>query len=127
MRRVTLIGAMLSITVLFLLLVWGPAWWFAVGVRLAAYSGATYALYLDTGHIFYGKISSVSGSTVVMRDVRSFQKFEVGGSTSNTLQAQKANALTKPENFLAINRERILFFEKVGTDAPILAQGVNTQ
>lgn len=125
MKKIILVSFSFSLLFLLCLILWTPSLWFEVKLRLAVYGTNTYAVYLDSGHIFYGKLTGVTGATIVFRDVRSFQKYEVGGSTTNTLQSQLANPLTRPENFLVINRAHVLFFEKVGSDAPIVTQGVS--
>lgn len=125
MKKIILVSLSFSLLFLLSLVLWAPSLWFEAKLRLAVYSTSTYAVYLDSGHIFYGKLTGVTGTTLVLRDVRSFQKYEVGESTTNTLQSQLANPLTKPENFLAVNRAHVLFFERVGPDAPIITQGVS--
>ena len=120
MGRLTFIGIILSVALLFVLVFWGPGAWFSLSLKVSAYGDTVYAVYLDTGHIFYGKLRTVTRSTLVLTDVQSFQKMTVGESANNTLEAQVANPLTRPENFLVLNRSHVLFFEKVGQDSPIL-------
>lgn len=110
---------MLALPVLF---VWGAGLWADIRLRIDAYSGAPYAVYLDSGHIFYGSLSSISGSQVVMKSVRSFQQFEVGESTTNTLETQVSNPITRPEDRLVLNRQHVLFMERIGASAPVLTQ-----
>lgn len=105
------------------LLVWGPGWFSAVMLRLDAYRGQPYAVYLDSGHIFYGTLKSINAREIALVDVRSFQRFEVGESTTNTLQEQVTNPITRPENLLVVERTHVLFIEKIGPLAPVLSSG----
>ncbi len=127
MSRLITLGFIASVLILASLLLWGPSLWAGAAVRLSAYTGTTYAVYMDSGHIFYGTLRSIDGNSLTLSSVRSFQKFEVGNDTTNTLTLQRANPLTKPEDFLVINRAHILFYEKVGGSAPILSQGASPQ
>lgn len=121
MQRLLIIGTTVSAIIIAALLMWGPSISFTVKLRLAPYFGDTYALYMDNGQMFYGKIASVSWSTIVLRDVLTFQNLSVGqGQTTNSLTKQTANPLTKPKNFLAINRDHILFLEELGPTASVL-------
>lgn len=117
-------------TALFLvpvLLVWGPGCLSAIMLRLDAYRGQPYAVYLDSGHIFYGTLKSINMREIALVDVRSFQRFEVGESTTNTLQEQVSNPITRPENLLVIERTHVLFVEKIGPLAPVLFSGESTR
>lgn len=110
-----------------ILFVWGPELYFGLQMKLEAYRKDPFAVYLDSGHIFYGNLVSISSKDIVLSNVRSFQKFEVGQSTTNTLQSQSSNPITKPNNYLVIDRSHVLFYEQIGSNAPILSQGVSTQ
>lgn len=112
---------------LVVLIIWGPGILADIKLRLEAYRGTPVALYLDSGHIFYGKLHAISSHTIELTDVRSFQKFEVGDSTTNTLQAQVSNPITHPDNLLIIERSHLLFFEKIGPLSPILSNGGSVQ
>lgn len=87
---------------------------------LAQYGNDRYAFYLASGHTFYGTVRGVGFGKVVLADAYSFQSVSVGETSTNNLTAQKDNPLTRPDNWLVINREHILFYERVGDEASLL-------
>lgn len=98
----------------------GSMFFSLVGLHMAEFSDQRYAVYLDSGHVFYGKIKAVGIFTLTLSDVYSFQTLEVGETSTSNLQAQRLNPLTAPDNWLVIERDHVLFFERIGKDARIL-------
>jgi hypothetical protein len=99
---------------------WGRALFGAVDLYAAQYTDARYAVYLDSGHIFYGKITGVSPFSIRLSDVYSFQTVSVGETSTSNLSAQTDNPLTLPRDWMSINRKNVLFYERVGEDASIM-------
>lgn len=104
----------------FCLFIYGPGLFFSLNLRIAQYTGAPYALYLDNGAVVYGHLKSFDRNNIVVKNAISFQAITVGEQTTNNLTSQADNSLTKPGNFLAINRSHILYIEKIGKEAKIL-------
>lgn len=102
------------------LALWGAAIFSSVSLYLAQYTEARYAFYLDSGNVFYGTVRGVSPFSIKLSDAYSFQTVAVGETSTNNLTAQAENPFTKPENWLVINRRRILFYEKIGEEASVL-------
>lgn len=100
---------------------WGPALWPFISLHSAPYTHDVYGVYLESGHVFYGEIRSVGWHSLVLENVHSFQNVTVGETSTSNFQAQKDNPLTRPENWLVIERDTILFYEKLTPAAKIMS------
>lgn len=103
------------------LFLYGPAVERYVSLHWAQYTDATYAFYLSSGHVFYGNVRAVGPQAITLSHVYTFQGVSVGGSTTNNLVAQAASPLTMPEDWLVLERNKILFYERITSAARILS------
>lgn len=98
----------------------GPALIRELRLSFAPYTDGIYAFYLSSGHTFYGSVASVNGRTIALRNAYSFQSTTVGDVPTSNLQAQILNPLTMPENWIAISRDSVLFYEKLTEEAQLM-------
>ena len=103
----------------FVLALWGASLASFFSLHLAQYTDERYAFYLDTGNVFYGKVTAVGPTTVTLTDAYSFQTVAVGETSTNNLQAQTGNPLTLPENWVTIRFEHVIFYERIGEEASV--------
>jgi hypothetical protein len=101
------------------LFLWGPALISYGGLYVSQYTGTLYAFYMDGGQTLFGQVQSVGFGTVRLHDVYTFQNVTVGSTATSNLTSQHNNALTRPDNWLAVEWRHVIFFEKVGPDAKI--------
>lgn len=98
----------------------GPSLFAHTRLFFAQYTSDYYAVYLETGNIFYGQVRGVGLGQVVLTNAYSFQEIEVGETTTSNLSALRDNPLTRPSNWMVIPSRHILFYERIGDDASIL-------
>lgn len=108
-------GMLILLGVLF-----GPSFFAHLRLYSAQYSDDYYALYLDSGNVFYGQIRGVGLGQITLTNAYSFQSIEVGETSTSNLSAVRNNPLTRPDNWMVINRDHVLFYERIGDDASIL-------
>lgn len=113
------VGVLLGALLLFLALI-GPVLFAHARLFLAQYSDDYYAVYLETGNIFYGQVRGVGLGRLILSNTYSFQEIEVGETTTSNLSAVRENPLTSPDNWMVIPSRHILFYERIGDDASIL-------
>ncbi|MBP9669159.1 MAG: hypothetical protein KBE09_02620 [Candidatus Pacebacteria bacterium] len=80
-----------------------------------------YAVQLLNGQVMYGTIRSVGLSTITMGNVHTFETVTVGTTQTSNLQARRTNPLTMPEDWLTIERDGILYYEKLSPAARVLS------
>lgn len=102
------------------LLLWGPALFGILRLHFAQYSDDRYAFYTDSGNVFYGTVRGVSFTQVTLSDAFSFQTVSVGETTTSNLQSAQGNPLTRPDNWLVMNWDHIIFYERIGDEASVL-------
>ena len=109
----------IPIAALLVLFLWGPTLMSYGRLYTSQYTGTLYAFYLDGGQTVFGEIQSVGFVTLRLRNVYTFQNVAIGETSTSNLASQRASALTRPENWLAVEWRHVLFFEQVGVDAKI--------
>lgn len=102
------------------LFLWGPGLIGEMRLYAAQYSKDLYAFYLDSGNVFFGEVRGYAFGHITLVNAYSFQEVSVGDTSTNNFIAQQDNPLTRPENWLILERSRILFFEKIGPEASVL-------
>jgi hypothetical protein len=120
-RRMTLPRIVISFAafVIFLAL-FAPSLFLHLRLHAAQYTDTYYAFYLESGNVFYGQVRGVGFGQIILSNAYSFQEVEVGETTTSNLSALAQNPLTRPENWLALSRDHILFYERIGKDASVL-------
>ncbi len=99
----------------------GPAAVRSLELYFAQYTSAMYAVQLLNGQVMYGTIRSVGLSTITMGNVHTFETVTVGTTQTSNLQARRTNPLTMPEDWLTIERDGILYYEKLSPAARVLS------
>ncbi len=99
----------------------GPAAVRSLELHLAQYTSAMYAIQLLNGQVMYGTIRSVGPRTITMGNVHTFETVTVGGSQTSNLQARRTNPLTMPEDWLTIERDGVLYYERLSPAARVLS------
>ncbi len=100
-----------------------------ISILEASYFSQEYqAVFLDNGHIYFGKIVSRDSENVVLQDVHYMQvsrQLQPDPSTSeadttSVIKLKKlGNEYHQPENFMVINRDHVLFMEDLQSDSEI--------
>ena len=109
-----------------LLIIWLALFWFGPGLAInwhymtAPYTGEWYAVYLLNGQVLYGQIRGFTKDTLRLVNVYYIQTLTVGERTTNNIVRRGTNEVSAPENWLLINRDQILYWEKIGKDAPVM-------
>lgn len=98
----------------------GPSLFAGLRLYTAQYTKDYYAFYLEDGAVFYGQVRGVGLGNVVLTNAYSFQAIEVGETSTSNLVALRDNPLTRPDNWVVITRDHVLFYERIGDDASIL-------
>ncbi|MBP6860216.1 MAG: hypothetical protein KBC38_01475 [Candidatus Pacebacteria bacterium] len=101
------------------LALWGSSLASFFTLHIAQYTDDRYAFYLDTGNVFYGKVMAAGPGSVTLTDAYTFQAVSVGETSTNNLQAQTGNPLTLPENWVTLNWEHVIFYERIGEEASV--------
>lgn len=112
----------IAFLVLFLvaLFMWGPGLIGEARLYTAQYSDDLYAFYLDSGNVFFGEVRGYTFGHITLVNAYTFQEVSVGDTSTNNFIAQRNNPLTRPDNWMVLERSRVLFFEKIGRDASVL-------
>jgi hypothetical protein len=113
--------ASIFVLILLLLGMFAPSLFADARLFTAQYTNDRYAFTLDSGHVFYGVVRGAGLGKIVLSDAYSFQSISVGETSTSNLGALRDNPLTRPENWIVLSREHILFYEKIGDDASILS------
>ena len=101
-------------------------WWYGPGVlvrfenRQAQYTSRWYAVYLDNNQVLYGQIRGLTRDTVKLTNVYYIQAVTVGDKTTSNLIRRGSQEVSAPLNYLLVNRARVLYWEAVGDDAPVM-------
>jgi hypothetical protein len=109
-----------SILILFILFFYLPNFISYISLKIAPYTKSIYAIQLDNQSFVYGSISSATRDWLKIKNVYYFQNIKVNDTETKNLVAQSSNMLTSPENFMLINRSKILSIEKVGAKSKLL-------
>jgi hypothetical protein len=109
-----------GVFVLILLVLFGPALFGNMRLHVAQYTGDYYAFYLSDGSVFYGQVRASGLGRITLANAYSFQKIDVGETSTSNLVALRDNPLTRPDNWMVIMRDHVLFYERIGDDASIL-------
>lgn len=79
-----------------------------------------YAVFLDNGQVYFGNISKQSNETVWLSGIYYLQKGETDPSkTADAALLKLGNELHGPEDWMEINREHVLFIEKLKGDGKV--------
>jgi hypothetical protein len=87
------------------------------------------AVFLTNGQVYFGKISSESGSEVVLKDIyylQVTQPLQTSGEEQQPAQQNElslvklGNELHGPQDEMRINRDHILFVEDLKTDSRVV-------
>lgn len=115
-----------------IVLVLGLVWWFFLrnmGVPSYVDTGKYQVACLQSGECYFGKISSVTSDTVLIKNVFYVQKSTDATdktSTDNKLQLIKlGNEVHGPEDMMAINRSQVLYIENLKSDGQV-TQTINS-
>lgn len=100
---------------------YGPGALRSLELHMAQYTSNMYAVQLMNGQVMYGTIRAVGWSTLTMGNVHTFDTVVVGTTQTSNLQARRTNPLTMPEDWLTINRDGILYIEKLSPAARVLS------
>ncbi len=88
-------------------------------LKLAPYTDTMYAVRLTDGNYVYGRITGTDFTWLRLADVYYFQTLTVEEAATNNLVAQSSNTLIEPDNFMLINKDRVLSIERVGDRAKL--------
>ncbi len=81
------------------------------------------AVFLNNGQVYFGKISSLNSSTLVVNDVFYIEAQAAQQQQSNnnyTLRKLGASELHKPEDSMIINRDQVTFWENIKEDGRVV-------
>lgn len=103
------------------------AWWFFlrnIGIPSYIDTGKYQVACLQSGECYFGKVTSVTSDTVLMKNVFYVQKSTTTGDATSTdennLQLIKlGNEVHGPEDMMAINRAQVLYIENLKTDGKV--------
>lgn len=80
-----------------------------------------YGVFLTNGQVYFGTISSEDKANVVLKDIYYIQLKDGQAATqqSDVSLLKLGNELHGPEDWMEINREHILFIEKLKSDGKV--------
>jgi len=110
----------IPLVVAFFLFWYYPALGIYAELKLAPYFGDWYAFYLDNNLTFYAQITGSTKDLLKLSDVYYVQTVKIGEQPTSSIIRRGPNEITLPENYLLMNRNKILYYEKIGKDSQVM-------
>jgi hypothetical protein len=78
-----------------------------------------YAIFLTNNQVYFGHIDAESGKTLVLKQIYYIQPVKSGDQPNDISLLKLGNELHGPEDMMEINRDQILFIEKLRPDGKV--------
>lgn len=90
-------------------------------VTLATYQNKWFAFYLDDGQILYSQLAGWNGREFELKNIYYLKTVQNGSSTLSNLVRRGQIEISAPENYLMVNRNKIIYWEQVGEKSQFFA------